>query len=454
MNKWSSHWLRIGEWLLSRRWWLVMSAILGVSYFEFVEYQPFVRGVNLHFFFEILFYGVVLPASTGLALAWLAASRAELAWAMYYQDLIPNLTLQMHNAHTYDELANVFMQFVKVVIPVVGITVYKYEQGDKNYKTILSWSLNSENPLPDSYFVCATETCPFITDQDEKDTPIVLQPCRDPQVASLSRKLRYYCLPFLFSNVMVAGARLYLPASGLPSNEQMRLLKEIAPETASAFQRIQLEDSLRQRDDSFKAEQQRVARDVHDALGHSLAYLRLRLDQIGMEINQARTETVQRDVESLRDVAKEAYDQMRGVLILLSPDHTSDISGKLMNYAEKISHRVNFQIRFQQHGQPRGLSPLTQRNIFYIFQETLTNIEKHAYPQKVEVEMNWQEASLEVKVTDDGVGFDPSLPTQNGHFGLNNMRERALESGAQLLITSQEGCGAQFALRIPYEETS
>jgi hypothetical protein len=195
----------------------------------------------------------------------------------------------------------------------------------------------------------------------------------------------------------------------------------------------------------------RLARDVHDSLGHSLAYLRLRLDQISMELNVPGTDSLQQDVASLRDVAKEAYDQMRGILIMLSPDKDSDLDNVLMNYADKISRQVNFQIKFHQHGQPRTLPALIQRNVFYVFQESLTNIEKHAHAQQVDVELSWHETGVEIKVTDDGIGYDPALLVPNGHFGLSNMRERALESNAQLSILSQTGHGTCLTLNIPYE---
>ena len=95
MKSMSNAWLRIGEWLLSWRWWWISLASLSVFFFEFMEYRPFERGIQISFFYEIIFYGIILPLSTGLALSWLTTSRAELAWSTYYQNLIPNLNLQL-----------------------------------------------------------------------------------------------------------------------------------------------------------------------------------------------------------------------------------------------------------------------------------------------------------------------------------------------------------------------
>jgi signal transduction histidine kinase len=453
-SRWSSTWLGLGERLLRWRWGWISLASLSVFFFEYREYQPFQNGTDISFFFEITFYGIVLPVSTGLALTALAGSRAELVWTAYYQDLIPNLGLQLHNINTYDELAKVYLQFVRVMIPVIGVTMYKYEQNGNKYETILKWSLENEFPFPDFDFSCTSGLCPFITVGDMRTGPVTPQLCRDPHIMASSQKLRIFCVPFLFSNSIVAGARLYFPFGKQPSAEQMRLLKEIAPTIASTFQRVQLERLMKRQGDEINAEQQRIARDVHDTLGHSLAYLRLRLDQISMESDQAETNTFKQEVEALRDVAKDAYDQMREVLIRLTPDPESKLSNTLANYANKISQQSNFKVRIYQHGKPCLLPPLIQRNIFYIFQEALTNIEKHAHAQQVDVNVDWQERCLKIQVVDDGVGYDPTLQISNGHFGLQNMRDRALESNAQLSISSQPGQGTCLELQLPYEEAT
>jgi len=450
MTKRKFTWLHVGEQLLNRRWWLVALASLSVATFEFIEYQPFLNGVRPSFFFEILFYGIVLPLSTGVALSWAAASRTELAWSAYSQGLIHNLGIQLHNAHSHNELTTVLLQFVKVVMPLVGATVYKYDQLSHMYKTIQSWSLNKNMNFLDSISKCDGEACPCLNVSGEGDV-MFLQACRDSKTIASLRNSTCYCIPFLFSNVPVGGARFYLSSGNPPSPEQERLMNEIMPVIASVFQRIRLEQLMKKRDDNFSAEQLRIARDVHDTLGHSLAYLRLRLDQISMEFNRDEINSTQQEVEALRDVAKEAYDQMRNVLTTLNPDPASNLNNTLLDYVERINRRLPLRLKINHEGQPSTLLPSVQRNIFYIFQEILTNIEKHAHARQVDIKLNWHQTSLEVDVSDDGVGFDPTLSIPGGHFGLRNMRERALESGLQLSISSQPGQGARITLHVPYE---
>ncbi len=454
MNSPLSLWLRLGEALLRRRWLWISLASLSVLSFEFMEYNPLQRGVEISFFFEVGFYGVVLPISTGLALTALAGSRAELLWNQYYQELIPNLGLQLHAVRTYDELARVYLQFIRVMMPVIGVMMYKYEKDGNRPETILNWSLDNDHSLPDLNSACTTELCPFIGASNIGAGAITPQPCRDPNAMISSKHSAFFCVPFLFSNSLIAGARLCFPEGTAPSAEQTRLLKEVAPTIASTFHRVHLESVMKRQDDKLTLEQQRIARDVHDTLGHSLAYLRLRLDQISMDFPQADANILHEEVETLRDIAKESYDQMREVLIALSPDTDSKLSTRLMNYADRISQRSDFRVQVDQQGKARVLPALVQRNIFYIFQEALTNIEKHAHAHRVDVTLSWQAKGLTMRVVDDGVGFDCSRQISDGHFGLNNMNERARESNAELCVASQLGIGTQVVLDIPYEEAS
>ena len=448
MNKPTPKWLGWGEWLLNRRWWLVVLACMAVLLFEYFEYQPLQRGFSIRFFFEETSYGLILPATVGFALSALAASRSELAWTTYYQNLKQNLDLQLYNVHSHTELASVILQFVKVVMPLLGASFYKYDRDDNRTKVILDWSLNKDINIQ-----YASQACPCLVVHNEGNN-MMLKSCVNAKNDPSLKNSSCFCLPFIFSDNLVGGARLYFPAEVTPSQEHVRLLNEVAPEIASAFHRIQLERLKERHDDGITAEQQRIARDVHDSLGHSLAYLSLRLSQISMESDQTGKSDVHQEVVALRDIAKEAYNQMRDVLNMLSPGDDSGIEDRLVNYANRIGQQGNFSLKIKTDGQSRDLPSVAQRNIFYIFQETLTNIGKHAHARLVNVDMKWGESGFLLDVYDDGVGFDPAILRRSGHFGLKNMQERALESEAELSIDSHSGGGTHITLRVPYKEES
>jgi signal transduction histidine kinase len=78
----------------------------------------------------------------------------------------------------------------------------------------------------------------------------------------------------------------------------------------------------------------------------------------------------------------------------------------------------------------------------------MTNILKHSKAKKVEVKLSVKEEGLEMRITDDGVGFNPGL-NPKGCYGLKNMKKRAEEMGGVFNISSEEGRGTEIHLILP-----
>jgi signal transduction histidine kinase len=94
----------------------------------------------------------------------------------------------------------------------------------------------------------------------------------------------------------------------------------------------------------------------------------------------------------------------------------------------------------------QGVLPAdVQVAIYRICQEALNNILKHAKASQVEIFLKHGEGSIELRIRDNGQGFDPER-TPSGHYGLSMMRERAEGVGVQLSITSQPGRGTELII--------
>jgi signal transduction histidine kinase len=362
----------IGDWLLNRRWLWVMLSLLS------------------------------------------ARSR-ELAWGAGCHHVQQRLQIRLNGAQSYDELAEVLLEFFRGALHLESAAVLVYDPRARSFRPLRTWS-----------------------------------PRGKPEVKPSPTLSDWYFFPFILNGSPVGAAQFIFPPGIQPFLQQARLLGDLAPTIASAFQRVQLEEQLKRRAEIFDAEQQRIARDVHDTLGHSLVHVRLMLDHILLDLNHAEKTALRCEVESLQQVVKEAYGQMRDVLAALTPDDDSDLVPRLQDFADKIRPRAGYRLQIRSFGQPRRLPPYLHRHIFFIFREALTNIDKHACAGQVEVELCWQATCLEITITDDGVGFDTSTVIDQGHFGLKNIRQRALETGARLEISSQPGRGARILLSFPY----
>jgi signal transduction histidine kinase len=97
------------------------------------------------------------------------------------------------------------------------------------------------------------------------------------------------------------------------------------------------------------------------------------------------------------------------------------------------------------------LSSAQALNTFRIMQEALQNIQKYAHATRVNVEVNRKETNLQVKIEDNGVGFDLKDVELGEHYGLQNMQKRAKEMQGQFVIQSTPEMGTTITILFPLE---
>jgi len=200
---------------------------------------------------------------------------------------------------------------------------------------------------------------------------------------------------------------------------------------------------------ALEAERARIARDLHDLLGQSLGYLRLKLDGFTSKEVKPDPNKFRKDLIRMRDVANEAYELVRSMVVAARSTTSTHLATILLTQAKSIGNRAHFELHFSTTGQPYLLSPIVQQQIFYIFNEALNNVAKHAKAQNVYIQMIWQENSLNITILDDGQGFETSSFPSDGHFGLRIMQERAEEINGLLSITSNINEGTRLTIHLP-----
>lgn len=193
-----------------------------------------------------------------------------------------------------------------------------------------------------------------------------------------------------------------------------------------------------------------IARDLHDSLGQNVSFLRMKLAYLSG--NKAiKKADMQAELLNMTQAANESYDLIRGTLSVLQSTNTSDLFRIFSRYAEQIEERSAIRVEFSSDGGPKPLSPKRMRQLFFIFREALTNIEKHAQASCVSITIGWKEDCVSLMVSDNGQGFDPLHPQFGAHYGLKFMRERAELLNGSLNIESAENAGTKLLIRVPYE---
>jgi two-component system nitrate/nitrite sensor histidine kinase NarX len=193
-------------------------------------------------------------------------------------------------------------------------------------------------------------------------------------------------------------------------------------------------------------ERQRLARDLHDAVNQSLFSAGL-IAEVLPRLWERDQEEARRSLEDLRRLTRGAQAEMRTLLAELRPSTLTDSTlGDLLHLlGNALSGRTNIPVAVTVTGE--FILPAEVQVAFYrVCQEALYNVAKHAKASQVEIHLKQEGAITEMRIRDDGQGFDPNQ-TFSGHYGLSMMRERAEAAGARLTVTSQPGHGTELTIR-------
>lgn len=191
-------------------------------------------------------------------------------------------------------------------------------------------------------------------------------------------------------------------------------------------------------------ERNRLAREIHDGLGASLSSLIIQSEYVAQI---AEGDAVKREVADLKQSAEEAIEELRRSLQMMREDF--DLANGVEDYVKTFGERTQLPVRFEKSGTLiRRLPPETSLALFRVLQELLSNAAKHAQAKNVEVKLHFGPDAVNLGVKDDGRGFDPAAP-KVGHYGLINLRERAMKLNGDVAIDAKPGAGAQITFTVP-----
>ena len=193
-------------------------------------------------------------------------------------------------------------------------------------------------------------------------------------------------------------------------------------------------------------ERTRIARDLHDRIGQSLAYLAFELDRLA---RRAKTDPVHEELAALREDVRKVVSEVRETLYDLRTD-VSEGQGLvevLDNFLLRVAERSSLDVTFEHLGDGRLALP-QERELWRIAQEAVTNVEKHAAATAVRVRWWCEGGSALLVVADDGRGLPDRGATRIDAYGMLGMRERADAIGAQLEVESAPGNGTTVRCRL------
>jgi signal transduction histidine kinase len=195
-------------------------------------------------------------------------------------------------------------------------------------------------------------------------------------------------------------------------------------------------------------ERNRLARELHDTLAHSLTAISVSLEtaKAYFDINPEQSrEMIDISLESTR----KGVDETRRALKALRSSDLVDMGLRLAikKAAESAASRFGLDLELDLQDPMPSLSPDVEQTILRVTQEAIENLTKHSRAKKFSIQLSSKGQTILI-VEDDGVGFDMRSREASGHFGLVGMRERAELSGGKLKIESDKGKGTRVVLTI------
>ncbi|NDJ22615.1 response regulator [Nostoc sp. B(2019)] len=234
----------------------------------------------------------------------------------------------------------------------------------------------------------------------------------------------------------------------LQLQEQNRRLQQTEAELRRSLEQ---ERALNQRIEEMAAleERNRIARDIHDSLGHSLVALNVQMETV-LTLWQVDAERARSFLVEAKKLGSEALRSVRESVSAIRSDPLQGqlLEGAIANLASEFYHLTD--VLPECHidlSQP--LSNSVNHAVYRIIQEGLTNIYKYAKATSVQIKIQTTAAGLSLTLQDNGQGFQSDQSVTG--YGLQGMRERTATLGGHLEIVSKPGAGCQIIANFPRE---
>lgn len=249
-------------------------------------------------------------------------------------------------------------------------------------------------------------------------------------------------LPLHIQDRVIGAARFIFPHDLPFSDEEKEFMLTLAHYCTQAMERTRLYEATKAL--GAAEERQRLARELHDAVTQTLFSASLMADTIAPLLDQDVDLAKQRAAQ-LVQLNRSALAEMRTLLLELRPEQVlrTSMSDLLTQLAQAVRGRKTIELSLA----IEDIHPLPPdvHVVFYrVAQEMLNNVVKHSQAKQGAIFLNSSPAGVELRVRDNGIGFDPQ--TRKAGLGLTSMKERAELVGATIEFVSQLGQGTEIII--------
>ncbi len=195
-------------------------------------------------------------------------------------------------------------------------------------------------------------------------------------------------------------------------------------------------------------ERKRIARDLHDTVSQELFASSMILSGVSANLDQIEKEQLEFQLTAVESMLQNAQKDLRILLLHLRP---TELENKTLSEGfdillKELTDKSSIEVVYKKNiGQ---LPKKIEDNVFRIAQEFISNTLKHAKTSCLEVYLNQTETELQLKMVDNGVGFDMD-ESHDLSYGISNIEERVDDMAGTVTLLSQKGKGVSMDIRLP-----
>lgn len=215
-------------------------------------------------------------------------------------------------------------------------------------------------------------------------------------------------------------------------------------------------NELQSKDDVVKAiiraqeeERKSIAREIHDGPAQAISNVVIRAE-ICRHLGSGNENLIE-ELDGLKGTANSSLEDIRRIILNLRPMHLDDLGlvYAIKKYCEEFEKQTGIKVVLECSGDERRFEETTEISIFRVIQEILNNARKHSKADKIIIQINITPLNISVKITDNGIGFDPDKVDYTKHFGIKGICERVNLLEGTVEIKSKINKGTAIFIEIP-----
>jgi two-component system nitrate/nitrite sensor histidine kinase NarX len=351
-------------------------------------------------------------------------------------------------ATTIEELSRGFTQRVRAVMGADAVAVRWSDDANQRYLMLASDALPAEMLEEERSLIAGACACGNL--QPDARTRVIPIQSHEALPMRHCAKAGYESLvsvPVRLQQRLIGEIDLFFRQPVALSAEEIELLDALASHLASALEGLRA--AALEREAAVGEERSLLARELHDSIAQSLAFLKIQAQLLRKAIDRQQIEKVQTTLDELDEGLRESIGDVRELLVhFRTRTNSEDIEGALQETLLKFQHQTGLPSSLQIRGTGLPLPPDVQVQVLHVLQEALSNVRKHAQASQVSLEVDKGER-WRFTVRDNGRGFDTEREQGETHVGMKIMRERAERIGARIALASSRAQGTTVVLTLP-----